>query len=223
MADPAPGPGYRFMECTEAACRFRYPVAVDDPRGGRCPSCGRPAQPAADARIRHDRRSAAVTAAGLETPKPDGRIIDLLVDNVRSVYNAGSIVRTADGAGVRHLYLCGITPTPDHPRLAKTALGAESAVAWSRHPNAVDLARSLRADGRALWALETGPGARSLYAQQPDAPCITLIVGNERAGVDPALLELSDAVVMLPMQGTKGSLNVATACGIALYVLRHQL
>ncbi len=67
------------------------------------------------------------------------RRVDVLLDNIRSLYNVGSIFRTADGAGIRHLYLCGITPTPDNPKLAKTSLGAEQTVGWSYHANAVDL------------------------------------------------------------------------------------
>jgi 23S rRNA (guanosine2251-2'-O)-methyltransferase len=145
-----------------------------------------------------------------------------LLDNVRSTFNVGSIFRSADGAAFQHLYLCGITPTPAHPKVAKTALTAEQTVAWSQHTNALDLAEALQGRGHHLWALEDAPDATSLFAAQlppPDQPLV-LIVGHEVTGVDPGLLALCDQVVALPMGGVKRSLNVAIAFGIAAYTVR---
>ncbi|MEZ4517018.1 MAG: TrmH family RNA methyltransferase [Chloroflexota bacterium] len=101
--------------------------------------------------------------------------------------------RTADGAGLDHLYLCGITATPEHPRLAKAALGAQGSVSWSYHPNAVDLAASLIEDGFQLWGLER-PSDAAVPLSLPPAVSHTenviLVVGNERIGIDPALMNL---------------------------------
>lgn len=147
----------------------------------------------------------------------------ILLDNIRSTYNVGSILRTADGAGVRYLHLCGITPTPDNPKVAKTALGAEQSVRWTHHRNGVTAARMLRAQGSQLWALEIAPCAVSLFDAVADLPPVplVLVVGNERIGVDPGILALCEQVVALPMAGVKHSLNVATAFGIAVYTLRY--
>jgi len=144
-----------------------------------------------------------------------------LLDNVRSTFNVGSIFRCADGAGIAHLFLCGITPTPDHPKVAKTALGAEQTVPWSYHTNAVALACDLQIQHHQLWVLEELPNAASLFAshQPATADPIVLVLGNEVAGVDPGLVELADRIVALPMYGAKRSLNVAIAFGIAAYTL----
>lgn len=148
--------------------------------------------------------------------------IAALVDNVRSAFNIGSIFRCADGAGVTHLYLCGVTPTPTHPKVAKTALGAEQNVDWSHHNNSLDVAHQLKLEGRLFWALENGPDAGSLLTVEPPPASrgLVLVIGNEVTGVDPGLLALCDHTVAIPMWGTKRSLNVAVAFGVAVYMLR---
>jgi tRNA G18 (ribose-2'-O)-methylase SpoU len=150
-------------------------------------------------------------------------VVEALLDNIRSTYNVGAMFRTADGAGLRHLHLAGITPTPNHPKIAKTALGAEAVVPWSAHPNGLEAALAMREAGYHVWALEGGPRAVSLFdaaRRMPDGP-VLLVVGNEIAGVDPMLLDECEQVLSIPMQGEKQSLNVAIAFGIAAYVLRH--
>jgi len=123
---------YEIRQCVDDTCRFRYPAADDDLRALRCPRCGAETFAAATIPLADEGESAA------RPHRPPLRHVDVLLDNIRSLYNVGSIFRTADGAGIRHLYLCGITPTPDNPKLAKTALGAEQTVAWSYHANAID-------------------------------------------------------------------------------------
>lgn len=162
--------------------------------------------------------------------KPVGRTVDapllpcplhLLLDNWRSLFNVGSAFRTADGAGVARLHLCGITATPENPRLAKTALQAERQVAWDYAPDAVTLAQDLRAQGATLWALEMTPDAVSLFdvvLPAQDLP-VVLMLGNEVSGVDPGLLTLADATFFVPMVGHKQSLNVAIAASVAAYWL----
>jgi 23S rRNA (guanosine2251-2'-O)-methyltransferase len=203
---------YAFRACTNPACRLRYPVASDDVRGRDCPRCGAAAEVVAHAAAQRERR-ASTPPTSAERPQ-----VEVLVDNVRSLYNVGSIFRTADGAGIRCLHLCGITPTPENPKLAKTALGAQEAVAWRYWPNALEAAQALRAEGAYLMALERTPAALSLQSVQPAAKRL-LIVGNEVAGVDPGLLELADSCIAIPMAGRKHSLNVASAFGIAAYVV----
>jgi tRNA G18 (ribose-2'-O)-methylase SpoU len=159
------------------------------------------------------------------TLPPTGTIVEGLLDNIRSVYNVGSILRTADGAGLTHLHLCGITSPPTHPKVAKTALGAELSVAWSQHRNGLDTAVALQEQGCQLWAIEDSPQAESLFAVPAPASSerIVLVVGNEIAGIDPEILARCDRVLQIPMQGHKKSLNVATAFGIAAYAVRFGL
>jgi tRNA G18 (ribose-2'-O)-methylase SpoU len=148
-----------------------------------------------------------------------------LLDNVRSVRNVGSIFRTADGAGVEHLHLAGFTPTPEHAQMSKTSLGAEKSVAWTQHVDAVVAASTLKSEGYSLVALEGGPRSESLFdvaseLSTGDRPLL-LVVGHEVSGVDPRVLDECDRVVTIPMLGTKGSLNVGVAFGVASYALLH--
>ncbi len=147
-----------------------------------------------------------------------------LLENIRSIFNVGAIFRIADGAGMQHLYLTGITATPEHPKVAKTALGAETAVPWSYYPNGLEAAQALRAQNFQLWALEGGSRAVSLFSLRNEELTrpVALVAGNEVAGVDPGILELCERVVYIPMQGSKRSLNVAVAFGIAAYFLAFQ-
>jgi tRNA G18 (ribose-2'-O)-methylase SpoU len=151
--------------------------------------------------------------------------VRLLLDNWRSLFNVGSAFRTADGAGVHHLYLCGITATPSQQvKLAKTALGAEVHVAWSYHADAVTLAAELQDAGAQVWVLERNASSRCLFdiTSLPRATPVVLAAGNEVLGVDPGMVALADRVIHLPMLGSKRSLNVAVALSIATYWLRAQ-
>jgi tRNA G18 (ribose-2'-O)-methylase SpoU len=151
--------------------------------------------------------------------------LEALLDNVRSAWNVGSIFRSADGAGFTHLYLCGITPTPEYPGTLKTSLGAEKSLPWSQHLDGCQAGRSLTQSGYRLWALENDPRASTLYelqdiAKEPgENDTIVLVVGNEVAGVDPELLDLCERVLYLPMHGMKRSYNVAVSFGIAAHYL----
>jgi tRNA G18 (ribose-2'-O)-methylase SpoU len=146
----------------------------------------------------------------------------VLLDNIRSGWNVGSILRSADGFGFRHAYLCGITPTPDHEAVTKTSLGAEDSVPWSYHKDAVRLLRGLLAEGWSAYALEDEAGAfeiRRADSVTGRSPLEVLIVGNEVTGVDPGLLELCEAIFYIPMQGLKKSFNVAIAFSLAAFSL----
>jgi 23S rRNA (guanosine2251-2'-O)-methyltransferase len=208
-----------IRQCLRPTCRFRYPVTGENAEITACPKCGSPT------------RLVESPYPGLKVdPRPvqAGRVIQALLDNIRSSLNVGSMFRTADGAGVSHLHLCGITPAPDHPKVAKTALGAEFSVPWTQYWDALEAADSLKQGGFELWALEGGPRSISIFEaarDQPPSPSekpLLLVVGNEVSGVDPGLLELCQQVVNIPMQGAKQSLNVAVAFGIAVYTLRYR-
>ncbi|MCX4240464.1 TrmH family RNA methyltransferase [Paraliomyxa miuraensis] len=155
--------------------------------------------------------------------------MEALLDNIRSLRNVGSMFRTADGAGVSHLHLGGVTPTPEHPKLAKTALGAERSVPWSRHLDACAAAGELCAAGRRLWALEGGPRSVSIFDPsvaraaaelRASGDTVVLVLGHEVSGVDPRIVDLCERVIHLPMVGIKDSLNVSVALGVAAYLLR---
>lgn len=207
-----------FYCCEDAAgCGLRFPVTATDPFQGKCPRCGGPVQVVA--RVEDDARDLPLAA---DLVGNGANNIHLLLDNWRSLFNVGAAFRTADGAGVRHLYLCGITATPEmQPKLAKTALGAERDVAWSYHADAVRFAADLQAQGAQLWVLERSDTATSLFdiTNVPNDCLVVLAAGNEVIGVDPALVAMADRVVQLPMLGSKHSLNVAVALSVATYWL----
>jgi len=208
----------RFYRCCNAAgCGLRFPVTVGDNFHGVCPRCGAEVQLVARAVSEDD----AVHVPSI--PSSSSGILHLLLDNWRSVFNVGAAFRTADGAGLGHLYLCGITATPEiQPKLAKTALGAEKAVSWSYHPDAVQLAEILQRSGVQIWVLERDSRSQCLFdvPYEPEDSPVVLVAGNELAGVDPGLVDMADRVVHLPMVGSKQSLNVAIALSIASYWLR---
>jgi len=136
---------YVFLQCTNDLCRFRFPASAAEAEALVCPRCRGLITLAATALH--------VQPTPLELPATGSLLVGLL-DNIRSIHNVGSMFRTADGAGVTHLHLSGITPTPEHPKLAKAALGANETIPWSYYPNSLDAATALRADGFCLWALE---------------------------------------------------------------------
>lgn len=205
---------YLFLQCADERCRFRFPAEAAEAEALRCPRCrGRVAAVAEAA------TGGSATEREPQSSAPVAPHIVGVLDNIRSIHNVGSMFRSADGAGLSHLYLTGITATPEHPKLGKAALGAENTVAWSYHPNGVDAVAQLRERGYRLWALERTADAGKGAIDVPLEP-LALVVGNERAGVDPGILAQCEAVLALPMLGQKASLNAAVAFGIAVYYLR---
>ena len=192
-------------------CRLRFPFAGSSVI--RCPHCRGDVAP--------------LTAypnpkVVADLPRPPGPPVEALLDNIRSAFNVGSMFRASDGAGVRQMHLCGITTTPDQPKLAKTALSTEQNLPWKHYPNCLDPLPAFQQAGYRLWALEGGEKAVSLFELKKElaGPPIVLIAGSELAGVDPDLLAACEHVVSIPMQGPKRSLNVAVAFSIAAYYLR---
>lgn len=144
-----------------------------------------------------------------------------LLDNIRSVWNVGSMFRTADAVGLGGLYLCGMTATPPRPDMEKTALGATMTVPWDFWPDAAEAARQVKDRGLALIALEQAPGSASWDEfAYPFPHCF--VVGHEVRGVAPELLALADHVVEIPMAGVKHSLNVAVSFGVLAFAVRRQ-
>jgi tRNA G18 (ribose-2'-O)-methylase SpoU len=164
----------------------------------------------------------------IDRPSPD-TVHDLpkhpvrtVVHNVRSIHNVGSIIRTSDGARVEHVHLTGFTGTPEHKDLHKTALGAQDAVSWSHHDDALSLLHSLQKKGYTIAALELTDTSRPTDDVPPELFPLCLVVGNEVRGVDDDILELADCAFELPQYGAKISLNVGVAYGIASYDLIRQ-
>ena len=143
----------------------------------------------------------------------------VVAHDVRSAHNVGSVFRTADAAGLAHVYLTGITPHPDHRGVAKTALGAQDAVPWTVEDDLDALLARLRAEGTTVAALERAPGAVPPEAVPAGAFPLALVLGNEVDGVPADVLAGADLVVGLPQWGMKASLNVSVAFGIAAYGL----
>lgn len=221
-------PRFQVRQCTNPECGLRFSVILGDRKAEKCPLCHALTR-AVDTSTTPLAAPAPVYqrfAVGREIGPAAGIHLDVMLDNIRSAWNVGSMLRSCDGAGVRHVHLCGVSSTPDNPKVAKTALGAEKSLPWTFHPDGLSAIQVLKEQGLAVWALEGGPRAVSLFevmAETPDVVLpeqVVLVAGNELSGVDPGILELCDRVVCLPMQGVKGSLNVAVAFGIAVYTIR---
>lgn len=153
-------------------------------------------------------------------------VVEGFLDNIRSAYNVGAIFRTADGAGIKHLHLAGITPTPFHPKVRKTALGSEKVIPWTHHHNGLEAIADIKSRGFEIIALERSPVERSLFEYTRDNGAktpIILIVGNELSGVDQGILDICDRILALPMVGSKSSLNVEVSFSIAAYYLRFNI
>lgn len=225
---------FHIRKCQNPDCALRYPHEPGDPRAERCPRCR-----GSTVLVRIEPR-----AAGFELPpemtgqpppatlssdwqqafdlpaSPGGRpALAALLDNLRSAWNTGSMFRTADGLGLALLALAGITPTPENPRVARTALGAEKALPWRYYPDALQAARLFRENGWQIWALEAAPDASQTVEPLLPGQAVLLVVGNELYGVDPELLALAQRVVSIPMHGRKRSFNAAVAFGIAAHAL----
>jgi len=165
-----------------------------------------------------DRLPFQATAAGA----PYGTIatlqVTVVLDNVRSMYNVGSFLRTADAASIEKLCLGGITAKPPKRAITKTALGAEDTVPWEHAWDALPMVHAMRARGYEIAAVETSVHAVDLFDWIPRFP-VCIVFGHEVEGIRPQLATLCDKHVRIPMLGAKHSLNVATAGGVVIYEL----
>ncbi|MBS1603549.1 MAG: RNA methyltransferase [Bacteroidetes bacterium] len=144
----------------------------------------------------------------------------VVMDNIRSMHNVGSVFRTADAFLIQGIYLCGYTPQPPHRDIHKTALGAEETVDWRYFATTAEAVRSLKSDGYAVFAVEQTVGSVFLqeFSVGHSGP-LAVVFGNEVDGVGEEALALCDGSVEIPQLGMKHSLNISIAAGIVLWEL----
>jgi len=144
----------------------------------------------------------------------------LVMDNVRSLHNIGSLFRTADAFRLEGIYLCGITATPPHREIHKTALGATESVHWEYHKETTDAISELKEKGYLILSVEQAEGAVLLdQVQLSDNQKYALVFGHEIRGVDQRVVDMSDQCIEIPQYGTKHSLNISVAAGIVIWEL----
>ncbi|HQG57726.1 MAG TPA: RNA methyltransferase [Candidatus Dojkabacteria bacterium] len=142
--------------------------------------------------------------------------LHIVLDNIRSVFNVGSIFRTADATGCAKIYICGMTPTPENPKMYKTALGAIETVPWEYYKTTLDAINELKERHIPIVSVELTDDA--YHFQSYDYPHeVALVFGHERLGVNNLVLAQSDAKIMIPMLGIKESLNVANTASIIMF------
>jgi tRNA G18 (ribose-2'-O)-methylase SpoU len=212
-----------LTRCPNPKCKHSFDVP-DERQGknGPCPNCGqvitfRSLEIILEVERQHARLPVKKGEAG-GVPR-----YSAVLEDIRSLWNVGSIFRSADGAGFGKLYLCGITGTPPNKAIAKTSLGAEECVAWEHHSHVLDFLPKLAQDGIQIVALEkteTSIDLSEALRQNLLRPPLCLIVGNEVAGVSAEALSLAKVTCHLPMHGVKSSLNVAVAFGIGAYQIK---
>lgn len=144
--------------------------------------------------------------------------VSVVLENIRSLYNVGSMFRTSDGAGIEKLYICGYTACPPRKEINKTALGSTESVPWEWRQSAREAIAELKAKGYTAVALEHTDKSASLWEASFRFP-LCLVMGNEVEGVSQEALEACDAAIEIPMYGIKQSLNVAVAYGIGIYAI----
>lgn len=148
----------------------------------------------------------------------------VVMDNIRSMHNVGSVFRTADAFSLEGIYLCGYTPRPPHRDINKTALGATETVAWQYSPATLEAVALLKEKGYAIWAVEQAEGSVSLENISAELllgqkQAVAVVFGNEVGGVADEVLALCDGCIEIPQSGTKHSLNISVAAGIVLWEL----
>ena len=154
----------------------------------------------------------------LKAPK---HAVTLVLDNVRSLHNVGSAFRTADAFRIEQVLLCGVTGTPPHREIEKTALGATATVSWSHFETTAEAIAKLRSSGYAVYAVEQAEGSIALQEFSPPSQKLALVFGNEVYGVEQEIVSAADGTIEIPQAGSKHSLNVAVSIGIVLWeVLR---
>lgn len=168
---------------------------------------------------------AELTQCSVEEYKGKGKLpLRILLDNVRSMQNVGSILRTSDAFLIDKVVMTGITGVPPHKEISKTALGAEDSVEWSYAEDALEECRRLRERGWTICVLEQTHDSIDLmdFSAEEGARYV-LVVGNEVKGVSQAIVDMADIVLEIPMHGVKHSLNVAVSAGMAILQLSHRL
>ena len=150
--------------------------------------------------------------------------LTVVLDDVRSLHNVGSVFRTGDAFRIEAVYLCGITATPPHPEIHKTALGGEDSVLWRHFASATDAVRELQKEGVFVYSIEQVEGSTKLQDLRLDATRrYAVVFGNEVKGVHQEVVDISDGCLEIPQFGTKHSLNVSVTAGIVVWEMAKQL
>ena len=148
----------------------------------------------------------------------------VVLDNVRSMHNVGSVLRTGDAFRVEAVYLCGITSTPPSAEIHKTALGAEDSVRWQYFPTAMEAVQSLHEEGYTVYSVEQVEHSTKLQRfQAVEGERYAVVLGNEVKGVCQEVVGASDGCLEIPQLGTKRSMNVSVTAGIVIYKFAEQL
>ena len=159
-----------------------------------------------------------------EFKRADKLPLVVVLDEVRSLHNIGSVFRTSDAFLVNGIYLCGITATPPHPEMHKTALGAEDTVDWIYRKHTLDAVKELHEQGYTVLAIEQVEGSTMLGDLQLDREKkYAIVMGNEVKGVQQEVVDACDGCIEIPQYGTKHSLNVSVTAGIVMYELSNML
>lgn len=148
----------------------------------------------------------------------------VVLDDVRSLYNVGSVFRSCDAFRISAIYLCGITACPPHAEIHKTALGAEESVEWRYFSTAEEAVRSLQTEGFFVYSIEQVEGSTKLHHLTLERrQKYAVVLGNEVKGVHQSVVDLSDGCLEIPQWGTKHSLNVSVAAGVVVWEFAKQL
>ena len=159
-----------------------------------------------------------------EFKRADKLPLGVVLDEVRSLHNIGSVFRTSDAFLVNGIYLCGITATPPHPEMHKTALGAEDTVDWIYRKHTLDAVKELHEQGYTVLAIEQVEGSTMLGDLQLDREKkYAIVMGNEVKGVQQEVVDACDGCIEIPQYGTKHSLNVSVTTGIVLWEFANKL
>ncbi len=197
-----------MLQCSNTQCNLRFPAPKDD-FNAFCPHCGE--------KLIVSRYS--IDNGYAHFHKLNSFRVECVLDNIRSAYNVGAILRSANAFGIDMIHLCGITPSPLLDKVKKTSLGAEKTLSWHVYPNALDLVLEKKNLGFSIFSIETSPSAHSLL----DIPSkvrtgkVLFVLGNEIFGIDPEIRNCSDAILQIPVIGHKKSLNVAASFSIAAF------
>jgi tRNA G18 (ribose-2'-O)-methylase SpoU len=144
----------------------------------------------------------------------------IILDNIRSLNNIGSVFRTSDAFLVEKIYLCGITATPPHNDIRKTALGSTETVDWEYVEHTIEVVKKLKSEGIKVMSIEQAERATMLNDFQPETnQTYALVFGNEVKGVAQDVVDASDIVIEIPQYGTKHSLNISVSCGVVVWDL----
>ena len=155
-----------------------------------------------------------------EVKEAEKQPVIVVLENIRSAYNVGSVFRTADAFLIEAIYIIGYSARPPHKEIRKTALGAEDSVSWKHFRHTSEAISELKEMGYSVWAVEQAEGSVALQdLQTPENKPLAVIFGNEVTGVEPDSIALCEGCIEIPQFGMKHSLNIATAAGVVLWEL----